>query len=135
MDERSVLIAGVAALIAALLVVAYFIRRLRLRETKRRMGNVSRGISTATPSIGSPGLRERSRADASWGAPTECQALVQAAFDRAAEAKLFGKAHSLEIEKHLLATLAEVKSEFGLPDRFGVRAGGRPRIRRAGELN
>jgi hypothetical protein len=31
------------------------------------------------------------------GSP-ECQALVQAAFHRGAEAKLFGKAHSPEIE-------------------------------------
>ena len=59
------------------------------------------------------------------GSP-ECQALVQAAFQRAAEAKLAGKAHSLEIEKELLAALANVKSEFGLPDRYrseGWRAG------------
>ena len=49
---------------------------------------------------------------------SECQALVQAAFQRSAEAKLVGKAHSLEIEKRLLTALADVKSEFGLPDRY-----------------
>ena len=59
------------------------------------------------------------------GSP-ECQALVQAAFHRAAEAKLVGRPHSLEIEKQLLTALADVKSEFGLPDRYrseGWRAG------------
>ena len=56
----------------------------------------------------------------------DCQTLVQAAFQRSAEAKLAGKAHSLEIEKQLLAALADVKAEFGLPDRYrseGWRAG------------
>ena len=59
------------------------------------------------------------------GSP-ECQALVQAAFQRSAEAKLAGTAHSLEIEKQLLVALADLKSEFGLPDRYqseGWRAG------------
>ena len=38
MDERTVMNVGAAALIAALLVALYVIRWLRLRETKRRMG-------------------------------------------------------------------------------------------------
>jgi hypothetical protein len=42
MDERSAVIAG-AALIVALLVVWYFIRWLRLRESKRRMGECLAG--------------------------------------------------------------------------------------------
>jgi hypothetical protein len=59
------------------------------------------------------------------GSP-ECQALVQATFQRRAEEKLAGKAHSLQIERQLLRALADVKTEFGLPDRFrgeGWRAG------------
>jgi hypothetical protein len=54
------------------------------------------------------------------------QALVQAAFQRTADAKLAGNAYSLEAERRLLAALADVKSEFGLPDRYvseGRRAG------------
>jgi hypothetical protein len=46
------------------------------------------------------------------------QALVQAAFQRTADAKLAGNAYSLEAERRLLAALADVKSEFGLPDRY-----------------
>jgi hypothetical protein len=126
MDERSAVIAGAAALIVALLVVAYFIRWLRLRETKRRMGEcLARYFNGDLPL---DQLAQRAREIASWrfmGSP-ECQALVQAAFQRSAEAKLAGKAYSLQIEKQLLIALADVKTEFGLPDRFrseGWRAG------------
>ena len=76
------------------------------------------------PLTSSPSAREI----ASWrfmGSP-ECQALVHSAFQRSAEAKLAGKAQSLQIEKQLLIALADVKTEFGLPDRFrseGWRAG------------
>ena len=38
MDERIAINVGAAALIAVLLVAAYIIRWLRVRETKRRMG-------------------------------------------------------------------------------------------------
>jgi hypothetical protein len=51
---------------------------------------------------------------------------MQAEYHRAAEAKLSGKAQALEIEKELLATLAHLKSVFGLPDRYpseGWKAG------------
>ena len=59
------------------------------------------------------------------GSP-ECQAFVQSAFQRAAEAKLAGEAHSLDAEKKLLTALAAVRSEFGLPERYrneGWKAG------------
>ena len=80
--------------------------------------NVSDNITVA---VGNPNAKfaRRAREVASRrfiGSP-ECQALVQAAFQRSAEAKLAGKADSLDIEKQLLAALADVKSEFGLPDR------------------
>ena len=38
MDERTAVTVGAAALIAALVIVAYVVRRVRLRETKRRIG-------------------------------------------------------------------------------------------------
>ncbi len=126
MDERTAINVGAAALVVALLVAAYLIRRFRLRKTKRRMAEFLTGYFNGDLPPGE--LAERARDIAGWrfmGSP-ECQALVQAAFQRCAEAKLAGKAHSLEIEKQLLTALAEVKSEFGLPDRYrseGWRAG------------
>jgi hypothetical protein len=126
MDERNLMTAGAAALIVALLVVAYFIRWLRHRETKRRMGECLAGYFNGNLSLDRFAQRAQEIASRRFMGSPECQALVQAAFHRAAEAKLVGEAYSLEIEKQLLAALADVKSEFGLPDRYvseGWRAG------------
>ena len=127
MDERTAMNVGAAALVAALLVAAYVIQWLRLRQTKRRMAECLAGYfngELAPRPARSASARDR-EPTTSPGSP-ECQALVQAAFQRSAEAKLAGKAHSLEIEKKLLTALAAVKSEFGLPDRYqneGWKAG------------
>ncbi len=43
MDERTAVTVGAAALIAALAIVAYVVRRVRLRETKRRIGDFLSG--------------------------------------------------------------------------------------------
>jgi hypothetical protein len=126
MDERSMVIAVAAALIAALLVVMYLIRRLRVRETKRRMGECLAVYFNGDLPLDRLAQLAREIAGRRFTGGPECQALVQAAFHRAAEAKLFANAHSLETEKQLLAALADVKSEFGLPDRYlsdGWRAG------------
>jgi hypothetical protein len=126
MDERTAINVGVAALIVVLLVAAYIIRWLRLRETKRRMGEFLAGYFNGDLPIDQLARRAREVASRRFMGSPECQALVQAAFQRSAEAKLAGKAHSLEIERQLLNALADVKSEFGLPDRYrseGWRAG------------
>jgi hypothetical protein len=126
MDERTVTNVGVVALIAALLVVGYLIRWLRLRQTKRRMGEfLARYFDGDLPL---DQLAQRAREIASWRfmGSSECQALVQAAFQRSTKAKLAVEAYSLETERKLLTALANVKSEFGLPDRYrneGWRAG------------
>ena len=118
MDERIAINVGAAALIAALLVAAYIVHWLRLRETKRRMGEFLAKYFNGDLPFDQLAQRAREVASRRFMGSPECQALVQAAFQRAAEAKLAGKAHSLEIEKELLAALANVKSEFGLPDRY-----------------
>ena len=126
MDERTLINIGAAALIAALLIAAYVVRRLRLRETKRRMGEVLAGYFNGDLPLDQLARRAREIASRSFTGSPECQALVQAAFQRAAEAKLLGKAHSLEVEKRLLAALAAARAEFGLPERYrneGWRAG------------
>jgi hypothetical protein len=126
MDERTVINVGAAALIAALLVAAYVIRWLRLRLTKQRMGECLAGYFNGDLPLDQLARRAQEVANRRFMGSPECQALVQAAFQHSAEAKLASKAHSLEAEKKLLTALAEVKSEFGLPDRYrneGWKAG------------
>ena len=126
MDERTLINAGVAALVAALLVALYVIRWLRLRQTKRRMGECLARYFNGDLPLDQLARRAQEIASRRFTGSPECQALVQAAFQRSAEAKLAGKAHSLEAEKKLLTALAAVRSEFGLPDRYqneGWKAG------------
>ena len=126
MDERTMINVGAVILVAALLVAAYIIRWFRLRATKRRMGEFLAGYFNGDLPFDQLARRAREVASRGFLGSPECQALVQAAFQRSAEAKLAGKTYSLEAERKLLAALADVKSEFGLPDRYvseGWRAG------------
>lgn len=126
MDQRTAINVGAAALVAALLIVAYFVRRLRLRQTERRMGELLAGYFNGDLPLDQLAQRARDVASRGFMGSPKCQALVQAAFQRAAEAKLVGKAYSLEVEKKLLTALAAVRSEFGLPERYqseGWKAG------------
>ena len=126
MDERTVINVGAAALVAALLVALYVIRWLRLRQTKRRMGECLARYFNGDLPLDQLARRAQEIASRRFTGSPECQALVQAAFQRSAEAKLAGEAHSLEAEKKLLTALADVRSEFGLPDRYqneGWKAG------------
>jgi hypothetical protein len=126
MDETTVIGVGGAALVAALVVAAYVVRWLRLRETRRRMGEFLASYFNGDLPLDQLGRQAREIASRRFMGSPDCQALVQAAFQRSAEAKLAGKAHSLEIERKLLTALANVKLEFGLPDRYqseGWRAG------------
>jgi hypothetical protein len=126
MDERTVINVGAAALVAALLVAAYVIRWLRLRQTKQRMRECLAGYFNGDLPLDQLARRAQEIASRRFTGSPECQALVQAAFQRSAQAKLAGQAHSLEIEKQLLTALAEVRSEFGLPERYqneGWKAG------------
>jgi hypothetical protein len=126
MDRRIGINLGVAALVAALLVAAYIIHWLRLRQTKQRMKESLAEYFNGDLPLDQLARRAREVAGRSFIGGRDCQALVQAAFQRSAEARLAGKERSLEIEKQLLNALANVKSEFGLPDRYrseGWRAG------------
>ena len=126
MDDRKVIDLGAAALVAALAVVAYLVRALRLRATKRRMEEFLAGYFNGDVPLEELAERAREVASRRFIGGPECQALVQAAFQRAAEAKLAGRARSLEVERKLLAALAAVRAEFGLPERYrneGWRSG------------
>jgi hypothetical protein len=126
MGKRIAINLGVAALVAALLVAGYIIHWLRLRQTKQRMEEFLAEYFNGDLPLDQLARRAREVASRNFIGSRDCQALVQAAFQRSAEAKLVGKAYSLEIEKQLLAALADVRSEFGLPERYrseGWRAG------------
>jgi hypothetical protein len=118
MDAGMVIDLGAAALIAALLILAYAVRGRRLRETKRRLREFLAGYFSGDVSLEELAKQAREVASRRFMGGPECQALVQAAFQRAAEAKLAGAAHSLEVERTLLAALAAVRAEFGLPERY-----------------
>jgi hypothetical protein len=126
MDERTAISIGVAVVIAAALILAYFIRGIRLRQAMRRIGEFLPGYFNGEVPLDQLAVRAREVASRRFLGSPECQALVQAAFQRAAEAKLGGKAYSLEAERKLLTALADVRSEFGLPERYqteGWKAG------------
>ena len=126
MDQGTTVKLGVAALVAALVVVAYVVRGSRLREAKRRVGEYLAGYFNGDLPLDQLVRRAREVASRGFLGSPECQALVQAAFQRAAQAKLAGTAHSLDVEKKLLTALAAVRAEFGLPERYqneGWKAG------------
>jgi len=126
MDERTAISVGVAALVAAAVIVAYVVRSVRLRETKRRMEEFLAGYFNGDLPLDQLARRADEVASRRFIGSPECQAVVQTAFQRAAEAKLVGNGHTQEVEKKLLTALAGVRSEFGLPERYkneGWKAG------------
>ncbi len=125
MDESTAINVSVATLVAALLIAAYIVRGRRLREMKRRMGELVADYFNGDLPLDQLARRAREVASRNFIGSPECQALVQGAFQRAAEAKL-GEAPSLEAEKKLLTALAAARAEFGLPERYqneGWKAG------------
>ena len=126
MDERTAINVGVAVLVAAAVIVAYVVRRVRQRETRRRMGEFLAGYFNGDLPFDQLAQRAHEAASRRFIGSPECQAVVQTAFQHAAEAKLVGKAHTQEVEKKLLTALSAVRSAFGLPERYkneGWRAG------------
>jgi hypothetical protein len=126
MDNKAAVTVGVLALLAALLLVFYGFRRVRLRLTKRRFEEFLEGYFNGDIGLDQLASRAREGAGRRFTVSPEFQSLVQAAFQRAAETKLVSAAHSLDVEKSLMTALAAVKTEFGLPDRYqneGWKAG------------
>ncbi len=116
MDDAMMIKYGVGAFIAALLVAAYVFRRLRLRQTMRRTSEVLAGYFNGELPLDQVARRAREVASRRFTGSPEFQALVQAAFQRAADTK--PAPYSLEVERKLLNALAALKLEFGLPDRY-----------------
>jgi len=66
--------------------------------------------------------RLRESGDYGFTGSAEFYALMTAAFQRAAEAKLAHRPHNVEDEGKLLRSLADLKEEFGLPDLYRIEA-------------
>jgi hypothetical protein len=124
--ERGAAISVVLLLAVVAAAVSFLAVRFSRLRAKRALSELLAGYFNGDLPLGQLARRAREIASRRFTGSPECQALVQAAFQRSAEAKLAGGAHSLEIEKQLLAALAAVRSEFGLPDRYqseGWKAG------------
>jgi hypothetical protein len=85
MDRRIGINLGVAALVAALLVAAYIIHWLRLRQTKQRMKESLAEYFNGDLPLDQLARRAREVAGRSFIGGRDCQALVQSAFQRSAE--------------------------------------------------
>ena len=122
MGSRLAIDGGVVALLAALIAAAVFVRWLRVRRASRRLAELLSAFFAGDLPLDQLSARASEAVGQSFLGSGECQAVVQAAFQRAAQSKLAPDAHPLAAEKALLAALARVKAEFGLPDRYQVEA-------------
>jgi hypothetical protein len=124
--ERGAAVSVVFGLVVVAAAVAFFAVRFSRLRAKRALSDLLARYFNGDLPLDQLVRRAQEVASRRFTGSPECQALVQAAFQRSAEAKLTDKAHSLEIEKKLLTALADVRSEFGLPERYqseGWKAG------------
>jgi hypothetical protein len=125
MNEMIGNIAGGAIFIIALICLYLAYRHRRLRA-KRLTGDLLNGYFQSAIPPDQLGQRTREIASRQFIASNEFYSLVTAAFQSAAAAKLGQQTHSVEEERTLLKLLADLKTEFGLTDRYrieGWRAG------------
>ena len=124
MNEMIGNIAGGAIFIIALICLYLAYRHRRLRA-KRLTGDLLNGYFQSAIPPDQLGQRTREIASRQFIASNEFYSLVTTAFHSAA-AKLGEQTHSLQEERILLKLLADLKTEFGLTDRYrieGWRAG------------
>jgi hypothetical protein len=117
-------IAGGAVLVVALACL-YLVYRYRQLRAKRLASELLSGYFRSAMPTDQLGRRTREIASRQFIASKEFHSLAIAAFQSAADTKL-GGTHSLEDERILLRLLADLKTEFGLTDRYrieGWRAG------------
>jgi hypothetical protein len=118
-------IAWLAVFVVALIGLYLVYRRRQLRA-KRLTGDLLDEYFRSGMPSDQVGQRTREIASRHFIASNEFYSLVTAAFQRAAAAKLGQQTHSVPEERNLLKLLADLKTEFGLTDRYrieGWRAG------------
>ena len=115
----------VAIIVLAVLAVgsaAIYLLWGRRRRAKRITIELLNGYFQG--SIDAPQFARRLRESGDYGftGSGEFYALVTAAFQRAAAARLALYQHTVEDENKLLRSLAALKEEFGLPDLYRIEA-------------
>ena len=118
-------IAG-GAIFAVALICLYLVYRHRQLRAIRQTGDLLHEYFRSAMPADQVGQRTREIASRHFIASNEFYSLVTAAFQSAAAAKLGQQTHSVEEERTLLKLLADLKTEFGLTDRYrieGWRAG------------
>ena len=118
-------IAGLAVFAVALFCL-YLVYRHRQLHAKRLTGDLLHEYFRSAMPADQLAQRTREIASRQFIASNEFYSLVTAAFQAAAAAKLGQQTHSVEEERTLLKLLADLKTEFGLTDRYrieGWRAG------------
>ena len=117
-------IAG-GAIFAVALICLYLVYRHRQLRAIRQTGDLLHEYFRSAMPADQLGQRTREIASRQFIASNEFYSLVTTAFQSAA-AKLGQQTHSLQDERILLKLLADLKTEFGLTDRYrieGWRAG------------
>jgi hypothetical protein len=115
------------AVLVGVLISFYIARRRRWRQTKRllTMELLKRYFQGDMPAD-QLGQHTREITDHHFIQSTEFHSLAVAAFQRAVDENFAHRSHSREKERKLLGSLAALKNEFGLTDRYqieGWRAG------------
>ncbi len=119
--DRGIIIGIVLGVLAVASVGSYLAWRRRLRA-KRLMKELLEGYFEGDMSAEQLARRVRETGNYRFTGSAEFYSLAIAAFQSAAEAKLARQPHSLEDENKLLRSLAALKQEFGLPDRYRIEA-------------
>ena len=121
MDRVTAIVLGVAALGAMLAFVIYWNRRLR---TAQRMHDLLEEYFQGTIPVGQLGQRARAIASSAFFGGPAFFSLATSAFQHATDASRAKQANSKEDEDELMRLLADLKREFGVPDRYKFE--GRP---------
>jgi hypothetical protein len=121
MARVTAIVWGLAALGAMLAFVVYWNRRLR---TARRIHDLLEEYFLGRMPVGQLGERARAVASSAFfGGPTFFS-LAASAFQQATDVSRAKEANSREDEDELMRLLADLKREFGVPDRYKFE--GRP---------
>ncbi len=117
MDNRLAIDGSVAALVAVMLVIALVVRRMLVRRARRRMADLLAAYFAGELPLDQLARRAANSVGPGFIGSGECQAVVQAAFQRAAEQRAV-PSDPLQVEKALFGALAAVKAQLGIPDRY-----------------
>jgi hypothetical protein len=120
------MIGGAATLLAAAVIAVWWVRRRSQIGTRRLVKALLAEYFNGDMPADRLGRRSREIAGSHFLASPEFQAMAWAAFQGAADADAAVRPHAKDVPERLVKALGELKTEFGLPDRYrseGWRAG------------